>query len=98
MKLNDEYDVIINDIDNNMNGITRIDNLVVFVPCALKDEKVTIRIIDIKKRYAVGRIIRFIKKSEFRNNKVCNKYFECGGCSFLHTSFDIELENKKKVV
>ena len=40
MKLNDEYDVIINDIDNNMNGITRIDNLVVFVPCALKDEKV----------------------------------------------------------
>ena len=30
MKLNDEYDVIINDIDNNMNGITRIDNLVVF--------------------------------------------------------------------
>lgn len=96
MKLNDEYDVIINDIDNNMNGITRIDNLVVFVPCALKDEEVTIRIIDIKKRYAVGRIIRFIKKSEFRNNKVCDKYFECGGCSFLHTSFDIELENKKK--
>lgn len=96
MKLNDEYDVIINDIDNNMNGITRIDNLVVFVPCALKDEEVTIRIIDIKKRYAVGRIIRFIKKSKFRNNKVCDKYFECGGCSFLHTSFDIELENKKK--
>lgn len=96
MKLNEEYNVIINDIDNNMNGITRIDNFVIFVPYALKDEEVTIKIVDIKKRYAVGRMVKFIKKSKIRNNKVCDKYFECGGCSFLHTTFDMEIECKKK--
>lgn len=96
MKLNEEYNVIIDNVDNNMNGITRVNNFVVFVPCALKDEEVIIKIISVKKRYAVGRIIKFIKMNDLRNNKVCNKYFECGGCSFLHTSFDVELKNKKR--
>ena len=36
MKINDIYKVNINDEDDIGNGITRIDNFVVFVPYALK--------------------------------------------------------------
>ena len=43
MKINDIYEVIINDEDDIGNGITRIDNFVVFIPYALKDEKMKIK-------------------------------------------------------
>ena len=46
MKINDIYEVIINDEDEIGNGIARINNFVVFVPYALKDEKISIKIIN----------------------------------------------------
>ena len=62
MKINDIYEVIINDEDDIGNGITRIDDFVVFIPYALKDEKIKIKIIKINKRFAIGRIEKIIKK------------------------------------
>lgn len=94
MKINDIYEVIINDEDDIGNGITRIDNFVVFIPYALKDEKMKIKIIKINKRFAIGRIEKIIKKSNRRECIKCNSFNECGGCSFLHLSFNEE-KNKK---
>ncbi len=64
MKINDTYEVIINDEDDIGNGITRIDNFVVFVPYALKDEKIGIRITKVNKRFATGKIEKIITKSD----------------------------------
>lgn len=95
MKINDTYKVIINDEDDIGNGITRIDNFVVFVPYALKDEKVSIRITKVNKRFATGKIEKIITKSDRRECVKCKSFNECGGCSFLHLSF---LEEKKKKI
>lgn len=95
MKINDTYEVIINDEDDIGNGITRIDNFVVFVPYALKDEKVSIRITKVNKRFATGKIEKIITKSDRRECVKCESFNECGGCSFLHLSF---LEEKKKKI
>lgn len=95
MKINDTYEVIINDEDDIGNGITRIDNFVVFVPYALKDEKIGIRITKVNKRFATGKIEKIITKSDRRECVKCKSFNECGGCSFLHLSF---LEEKKKKI
>ena len=95
MKINDTYEVIINDEDDIGNGITRIDNFVVFVPYALKDEKISIRITKVNKRFATGKIEKIITKSDRRECVKCKCFNECGGCSFLHLSF---FEEKKKKI
>lgn len=95
MKINDIYEVIINDEDDIGNGITRIDNFVVFVPYALKDEKLKIKITKVNKRFATAKIEKIINKSNRRQCVKCKSFNECGGCSFLHLSFDDE--KKKKI-
>lgn len=95
MKINDIYEVTINDEDDVGNGITRIDNFVVFVPYALKDEKIGIRITKVNKRFATGKIEKIITKSDRRECVKCKSFNECGGCSFLHLSF---FEEKKKKI
>lgn len=94
MNINDKYKVKIIDNDSNGNGITRIDNFVVFVPYALKDEEVEIEITNINKRFANAKLIKVIKPSKLRCEVKCTCYNECGGCSFLHTTFNNEKELK----
>lgn len=94
MKINDIYEVIIESADDIGNGVTRINNIVVFVPYTLNNEKVKIKIVSISKRFAVGKVIEFITKSDKRCEVKCNCYNECGGCNFLHINFNDELSIK----
>ncbi len=66
MKIDDIYEVLINEHDINGNGITRINNFVVFVKNGLKDELIKIKKIKVKKRYAEAKIIEIINKSPIR--------------------------------
>ena len=95
MKINDIYEVTINDEDDIGNGITRIDNFVVFVPYALKNEKIKVKITKINKRFATAKIEEIINTDDRRQCVKCKSFNECGGCSFLHLSFD---EEKKKKI
>ncbi len=95
MKLNDIYEVTIDNEDDIGNGVTRINNLVVFVPYTLSGEVVKIIITSINKRFATGKVIEFISKSKNRCEVKCSSYNECGGCNFLH--IDLENEKLKKI-
>lgn len=95
MKINDIYEVTINDEDDIGNGITRIDNFVVFVPYALKNEKIKVKITKINKRFATAKIEEIININDRRQCTKCKIFNECGGCSFLHLSFN---EEKKKKI
>ena len=94
MNINDIYEVVIESVDDIGNGVTRINNIVVFVPYTLSNEKVKIKIVSVSKRFAVGKVIEFITKSDKRCEVKCNCYNECGGCNFLHINFDDEKNTK----
>lgn len=96
MKQNDIYKIKVIDEDNNGNGITRIDNMVVFIKNALKDEELEIKIIEINKHYATAKIENIITKSKDRIEIICPFNDKCGGCSFLHTTYEKEKELKHK--
>lgn len=94
MKIGDKYKIKIIDEDNIGNGIAKIDNFVIFIKSALKDEEIEIKIIKINKHYAVGKILNIISKSNKRLDVECKYYDICGGCNFLHTTYSNEINNK----
>ena len=94
MNINDIYEVVIDSVDSNGNGVCRIDNFVVFVPYALMNEKVTIKINEVSDRYSVGEIVFIIDKSDNRCEVSCPYYNKCGGCNFLHTLYSEEMDIK----
>ena len=57
MKTNDIYEIKIIDEDNIGNGIAKIDNFVIFISNALKDEILKIQITEVNKRFAKAKII-----------------------------------------
>ena len=94
MLVGDIYKVSIESEDYNGNGITRINNIVVFVCGALKDEILNIKIDKINKHYANASIVDIIEKSSNRVDILCKYNSLCGGCNFLHTTYDNEINNK----
>ena len=96
MKINDIYEVIIDSVDINGNGVTRINNIVTFIPNALENEKIKIKITEIEKHFAYAEILEIINSSNLRNEVKCPYYNKCGGCNFLHTTYDNEMNIKIK--
>lgn len=100
MKLikNENYIVEIADMNENGEGIGKIDDFVVFVSGALSGERVLIKLIKIKKSFGYGKLLEVIKKSENRVEPDCNVFKRCGGCTLRHLSYPAQLELKTKIV
>ncbi|MBQ6614284.1 MAG: TRAM domain-containing protein, partial [Clostridia bacterium] len=63
-------------------GVTRIDNIAVFVSGAVTGDTAEIKIIKAAKTYAVARVEKLIKKSDRRVADNCPVASACGGCAF----------------
>lgn len=98
MKKNDEVELEIIDNGINLEGIARAENKVVFVPGAIKGERVLARIIKVNNSFCIGKIENIIEKSCDREEPFCNVYKRCGGCSGQHISYARQLEIKKELV
>lgn len=91
---NEQYEVEIEKQDYFGNGIVRINDCVVFVEKAVKGDIVLIEITKQKKKFALAKIIKIIKKSEDRVGNICKYSNDCGGCSLIHIAYDKQLEYK----
>ena len=95
---NKEYVVEI--IDNGFEGagIAKINDFTIFVPNAIKGEKVKILIVKVLKSYGYGKIIDLLEKSIDRVKSDCDTYKRCGGCSLRHIKYEKTLEMKQNAV
>lgn len=98
MKKNEEY--IVQIIDNGFGGegIAKIEGQVVFVPNAIKGEKVKIKILKVTSKIAYSKIIEIIEKSEHRIDCDCFTYSKCGGCNLRHIDYEYTMQIKKESV
>ena len=76
-------------------GVGKVDGKVCFVPYALKDEQVEIKIIDEKKDFILGKLEKVLSASGKRIAAKCPYFTDCGGCSYQHVAYDEELEIKR---
>lgn len=95
---NKEY--IVKIIDNGFEGegIAQINSFKIFVPNAIKGEKVKVLIVKILSSYAFAKIVEIIEKSEFRIEPDCTSYKRCGGCNLRHVKYEKTLEIKENAV
>ena len=95
---NKEY--VVNIIDNGYEGegIAKIDDFTIFIPNAIKGEKVKVLIVKVLSSYAFGKIIEIIEKSEHRKEADCTTYKRCGGCNLRHIDYNETLKIKQNNV
>ena len=99
LKKNEEY--IVEIIDNGFQGegIAKIDNVAIFIPNAIKGEKVKIKILKVTSKVVYGKIIEILEKSEDRIEDIdCETFSRCGGCALRHVKYEKTLEMKKEAV
>ena len=95
---NQEY--IVNVIDNGFEGegIAKIDNYTIFIPNALKDEKVKILIVKVLSSHAFAKIVDILEPSKSRQIADCDTYKRCGGCNLRHIKYEETLKIKQNMV
>lgn len=98
LKIDDVVTVNIEGLENEGCGVAKVNGMIVFIPKTLVGEKVKIRITEIKKNYARGKVINIIEPSLMRIKNDCPYYEECGGCNLRHQGDKENLKFKKEKV
>ncbi len=98
MEVGDIIEVTSTGYDYEGNAVCRVNNYVIFVEGLLLNEVANVKIYKKSKAYAFAEIISIIEKSASRIIPDCKVYNKCGGCDFMHTSYDNQLVIKNEIV
>lgn len=98
LEKNQEYEITIEDIGNDGEGIGHIDGMAVFVKDTVPGDVARIKIIKDKKKYAYGRLVEIIAPSNDRVDPICPHARRCGGGSIMQGSYEKQLEWKQSKV
>ena len=98
MKLLDNFELKIESISSDGNGVGHIDTMAVFVPYTAVGDTVYVRVTAVKKNYAEAEVVRIITTSPDRVAPKCERYYECGGCALMHMEYEAQLEAKKGII
>ena len=91
-------DIKIINQNNEGEGIAKINNKVVFIPYALKNDIIDLEIIKNNKNFDIGKIVNINKSSNERREVICPYYYNCGGCNIMHQLYNYQLEFKKNKI
>jgi 23S rRNA (uracil1939-C5)-methyltransferase len=80
------------------NGVCRIDGKVCFVPFSCPGDELSLRITADKKSYCTASIAGIINPSSSRTVPECSIFGACGGCSWQHISYPVQLEQKRHIL
>ena len=89
---------IIESLDHDARGITRLDGKTIFVEGALPGELVDYVSHRQKPSYEVARSERIVKPSPQRVTPRCPHFGVCGGCSMQHLDPDAQVAAKQRVL
>ncbi len=98
MRIKDRVVIKIESVAFGGEGVGRVDNFVVFVPFAAPGDELEVEIVQLKKKFARGKILQIVKPSPLRVSPLCRYYENCGGCCYQHVNYEYQPEIKKKQV
>lgn len=97
LKKNDTVKLNIENLTNLGFGVGKCDGAVVFVSDAVTGDEVEAKIIKVTSSYAVGRVEKYIKRSELRASGRCS-LTQCKSCAYRAVAYDEELRIKQESV
>lgn len=95
---NEIYQVTIEDIGADGEGIGRVDGYTLFIKDAVMGDVVEAKVLKMKKNYGYARLEKILNPSEYRVKPRCPVARTCGGCSIQHLAYDKQLEYKQQKV
>jgi len=98
LEKNNYYEIDIKSIGEGGEGIGKYEGMTVFVHGGLPGDIAKVKIIKLKKQYAIGKAVEILKASEFRKEASCPYAYKCGGCQVQHMSYEGQLKMKTQIV
>jgi len=90
--------VTITDVAAAGKAITRVNDMVVFVPFCVPGDVVDLQVKRKKHSYCEAEVIRFIKYSPDREDPPCPNFGVCGGCKWQNLPYPLQLKAKQQQV
>ena len=90
--------ITITDVAAEGKALTRVGDMVVFVPFAVPGDVVDLQIKKKKHSYCEAEVVRFIKYSNVRAIPQCEHFGVCGGCKWQNLPYEEQLKAKQKQV
>jgi 23S rRNA (uracil1939-C5)-methyltransferase len=75
-------------------AVAHHEGLAIFVPLAAPNERLRVRVIERKKKYARAVVESILKPSPSRREPPCQYFGSCGGCQLQHINYLAQLESK----
>ncbi|MHC3626449.1 23S rRNA (uracil(1939)-C(5))-methyltransferase RlmD [Streptococcus suis] len=98
LKKNDIVEVEVVDLTHEGQGVAKIDGFVFFVDNALPGEKISMRILKLKKNIGFGKVEQWQSFSQDRNQDLDSTYLRTGIADLGHLTYPAQLAFKKKQV
>ena len=95
---NRDYEIKIDNLGMNGEGVGRIDGYTIFVSGALPGETVRIKVVKVERNYGFGKQLEVLIPSKDRVKPKCRFSGRCGGCQLQHMSYGLQLDFKKQMV
>lgn len=98
MDVGDELTLRIEKVVDGGQGLSFHEGKAVFVPYVLPGELVTARVEDSRAKFSLTSLVAVLEPSEYRIEPSCPLFGRCGGCQWLHVSYQMQLEMKRAVL
>ncbi|MBI2372005.1 MAG: 23S rRNA (uracil(1939)-C(5))-methyltransferase RlmD, partial [Deltaproteobacteria bacterium] len=79
-------------------GVARSGGLVLFVPYGLPGDEVEVEVVEKKRDYGTVRITELLNPSTHRRAPPCPAFGTCGGCQWLHLTYEEQLRAKAQIL
>jgi 23S rRNA (uracil1939-C5)-methyltransferase len=92
------FDLVIDSLAYQGSGVGRHEGAVVFVPFTAPGDRVRVRVVSERRRYAHAEVLDVLAPSPARVEPACPHFGVCGGCQWQHVAYERQLEAKRKIV
>ena len=91
------YEITIEAVTSEGNGVGHIDGFTVFVPSSVREDVLKVLIVKVNKGYAYGKVIEILKPSPYRTKSRCEVADKCGGCKIMHIDYQLHLKTHNRI-
>ncbi|WP_353930738.1 23S rRNA (uracil(1939)-C(5))-methyltransferase RlmD [Okeanomitos corallinicola TIOX110] len=91
-------EVEISDLSDTGDGVGRFDQRVVFVPDTVPGDRILVRLLHVKPKYAHATLKQILIESPQRIRPSCIVADKCGGCQWQHINYNYQLQAKQNQV
>ena len=98
VKKNEYIEVEFVDLTSGGHGVAKIDGFPIFIPGGLPGEKARIKVFNVKKTYAYGKLVEIKERSPYRVDIPREDLHKYGGCQLHHMTYEGQLRFKQNQV